>query len=60
MLLDRVDANVAMTGHVWVENPGEKPDLGGIEGVGERDFEVEEKHSSFIGTSCNHESIKNK
>lgn len=51
MLLDGVDADVAVSADVRVEDPGQESNLRRVEGVGERDLEVEVKNSALVGAA---------
>ena len=51
MLEDKVDADVAVSGNVWMENAGEEADFWRVEGVVEGNFHVNVKKASFVGAS---------
>ena len=56
MLLDRVDADVAVSADVGVKNTSKEPNFWRIERVRERDLEVEVEYASFVRTphwACN-------
>ena len=51
VLLDGVDADVAVSADVRVEDPGQEPDFRGVKGIRERDFQVEVKNSALVGAA---------
>jgi hypothetical protein len=51
VLLYGVNTDVTVSADVRVKNPGQKPDLRGVEGIGERYFQVEVKNAAFIRTA---------
>ena len=60
MLEDKVDAYVAVSGDVWMENAGEESDFWRVEGVVEGNFHVDVKQASFIGASSRAADLETK